>query len=84
MQSLELEESVTFHESDDGYLEIYPKDLLKIIKLVNNPTETAGYSKAIQLCEEYKAVGMTPHILWDENSYHLIVRCDELKGKFLN
>jgi hypothetical protein len=75
---------IEFKETSDGYLEIESSDLIKIIDMMDNSEETYGFKRVIEMCQKYTMAGLTPRILWEENSDRLRIRCDELIGKKLH
>ena len=65
-------------------IELFPEDLAKVIEMVDDDGSTVAFKKTLKMCEEYVQAGMTPRILWDQESSSLRIRCDELAGKRLH
>jgi hypothetical protein len=42
--------------------------------------DTPGFIDVLSKARQFQSAGMTPRILWDQRSSHLIIRCDETKG----
>lgn len=64
-------------------IELFPEDLTKVIEMIDDDNSTVAFRKTLEMCEQYVQAGMTPRILWDQES-GLRIRCDELASKRLN
>jgi hypothetical protein len=66
-----------FQDAKNGFTEISQDELANLIDMMGG--DTPGFIDVLSKARQFQTAGMTPRILWDLESSHLIIRCDETK-----
>lgn len=63
-----------FYEIPEGYVEIPQDQLRQLIDMVGG--DAPNLTDVLDKCDEYEKAGIATKILWDQQSYGIILRAD--------
>lgn len=63
-----------FYDIPEGYIEIPQAELRQLIDLIGG--DAPNLTEVLQICSEYDNAGIATKILWDQQSYGVILKAD--------